>query len=158
MMISPLRHGALRNRSYGLAAVEFTFVVPVVLFLLLACAEIGRAMYQYNTLTKAVRNGAIYAGQVALDPGTDVMELTGTKQTAARNVVVYGTPSASGTPVLPSLVPGTVAVTAPNSTHVQVSVSYPYITLFGGTIPSFGQGPNVSATMNLNATCTVRAL
>ena len=37
----------------GVAIIEFVITLPLLLLLLLATAEIGRALFQYNTLTKA---------------------------------------------------------------------------------------------------------
>ncbi len=160
MNVSAHQNFVSRHHSLGLAAVEFAIVVPVVLFLLLACAELGRAMYQYNTLTKAVRNGAIYAGQVALDPGTHTMALTAGKQASAQNVTVFGTPTAGGSAVLPNFAPGSVTVVAIGTTQVQVSAAYSYVPLFLGGIPTFGQGQSnsIASPVTLSASCRARAL
>ena len=45
-----------RGRQRGVAIVEFVLTLPLLMLLLLATAEIGRALFQYNTLTKAVRD------------------------------------------------------------------------------------------------------
>lgn len=57
-----------RTRQHGLAIIEFTIVLPFLLLAALAVAEAGRAMYQYNTLTKSVHNGVRYLSDKALDP------------------------------------------------------------------------------------------
>ena len=38
----------------GLVVVELAITLPLVLLIMLATAEFGRAIYQYTTLTKAV--------------------------------------------------------------------------------------------------------
>ena len=47
-----------RHRQRGLAIVEFAIVLPLLLLLSLATTELGRALYQQDTLNKAVRDGA----------------------------------------------------------------------------------------------------
>ena len=77
-------------QRHGIVAVETVIVLPVVLFLLLAVAEFGNAILQYNVLTRAVRDSARY---IASDAGANagVINLTAAKITTARNLAVYGT-------------------------------------------------------------------
>jgi Flp pilus assembly protein TadG len=46
------------QKQRGLAMVEFAIVLPILLIILFMVAEIGRALYQYNTLSKAVGDAA----------------------------------------------------------------------------------------------------
>lgn len=69
--------------------VEFALVLPMLFIMILITAELGRAYYQYNTLTKSVREAARYLSVRA--PGVDVDK--------ARNIVVYGNPDGVGDPV-----------------------------------------------------------
>lgn len=50
----------LSNRPIirGVAAIEFAFVLIPLILMVFGVAEFGRALYQYNTLTKAVRDSA----------------------------------------------------------------------------------------------------
>ena len=47
-----------RRRSRGQSLVEFALVLPVALILLLAVFDVGRAVFLYNGLTNAAREGA----------------------------------------------------------------------------------------------------
>jgi Flp pilus assembly protein TadG len=48
-----------RNRhGRGQALVEFALVIPIFLLLLVAIFDLGRAVFAYNTLTNAAREGA----------------------------------------------------------------------------------------------------
>ena len=51
-----------RRRSDGTAAarrlVEFALVLPIFILLLVAIFDLGRAVFAYNTLTNAAREGA----------------------------------------------------------------------------------------------------
>jgi len=61
-------------------------MVPVLLVLAVATTEIGRALYEYNTVAKAVRNAARY---MSMQDPVDV-----NARATARNLVVYGRPDA----------------------------------------------------------------
>lgn len=53
-----------KNES-GVAAIEMGLLLPFLLVLAFGLTELGRAFYQYNTLTKAVRDGARHLSQYA---------------------------------------------------------------------------------------------
>lgn len=142
--------------NQGLAAVELAIVLPVFLILLLASAELGRALFQYNTLHKAVRDGARYLAEHALN-SVPVIEITAATTTATRNLVLYGSPSGGGTPLLPGLAPGDIAVEAVDASHVRVTATYAYAPIFGA-IPAFGLGQDIQVAAPLVARCTVQAL
>ena len=57
MSLSPrgVRHGHARR---GQALVEFALVIPLFLVLLVGIFDLGRAVFAYNTLTNAAREGA----------------------------------------------------------------------------------------------------
>jgi hypothetical protein len=46
------------DRSRGQALVEFALVIPIFLLLSVALFDMGRAVFAYNTLTNAAREGA----------------------------------------------------------------------------------------------------
>jgi Flp pilus assembly protein TadG len=46
------------GRGRGQALVEFALVIPLFLLLLVALFDVGRAVFSYNTLTNAAREGA----------------------------------------------------------------------------------------------------
>jgi Flp pilus assembly protein TadG len=46
------------RRGRGQALVEFALIIPIFLLLLVALFDVGRAVYSYNTLTNAAREGA----------------------------------------------------------------------------------------------------
>lgn len=47
-----------RERRTGQALVEFALVIPLFLLLLVGLFDLGRAVFAYNTLTNAAREGA----------------------------------------------------------------------------------------------------
>ena len=71
--------------------VEFALVLPLLLILAFITTEYSRALYQYNIITKSVRDAARYLS----------MQEQGTKSAEAKNLVVYGSPApaADATPL-----------------------------------------------------------
>lgn len=143
--------GPLRQR--GIATVEFAIVAPLLLLLMLATAELGRAFYTYNTLTKTVRDGARYASIAALN-GAKVIDLTPQIQTDTKNVVVYGNTTPDGQPVLQGLSTGQVEVEDvddPDTVHVKVSAEFLYEPIVKDVIPTFDLGFIMSASVTMRA-------
>jgi hypothetical protein len=125
-----------RDRQRGLAAIEFAIALPLIILIALAVTELGRGLYQYNTLTKAVRDGARYLSNVAVGP-LGIVDI-GPLVSDTKNIVVYGDIN-GGTPVLPNFAPADVTVStvdvplpgggiSPN--HVRVSATYTFTPLF----------------------------
>lgn len=149
------------TRHGGLAIVEFVITVPLVLFVLIATAEIGRAMYQYTALTKAVRDGARWLA----DQPSGANGVGSVQQFAqpAANLTVFGNVAGTGNPVLPRFTPGNVTVqrvlagTTPTQ-FVQVRAVYNFQALFV-PIPGLGLGTSdVNAITTLTAVATQRSL
>jgi Flp pilus assembly protein TadG len=51
-------HRRARGKGRGQALVEFALVLPIFILLLVAIFDLGRAVFAYNTLTNAAREGA----------------------------------------------------------------------------------------------------
>ena len=141
----PTFMGQRNRKQKGQSLVEFAMVVPFLLLVVVGTIELGRAYYYYNTLSKAVREGARYVSGHLYDT-TNVWPL-------AQNMVVYGNETGTGNPVLPGLTTAMVFQTprppgSYNSANpppwVKVSVSYPYTSVIGGFF-----------TLNLNFTPAV---
>ncbi len=115
--------GSIRKQS-GIALVEFTLLVPLMLLFIAVIGEFGNILIKYNMLSKAVQNGARIA----------VTEVYGTANpndialdTDITNAVVYGSksPMEGAQPALEGL---TVTVTQEGKV-VTVTAAYPYQTL-----------------------------
>jgi Flp pilus assembly protein TadG len=144
-------------RQRGTAMVEFAIAAPLLLFLVLATFELGRMISQYNTLTKAVRDGARYAASTAAGGTTGRVNITPSIQSTVTNLVVTGTADGSGSPLLPGPAPA-VSVTDDGNGYVSVSASYAYQPVVGSTLPTFGLGAPIPLTFELNAQTIMRAL
>ena len=154
---TPGRHIGQRT-SRGLATIEFAICAPVLLFLMLATAEVGRVFYQYNTLTKSVRDGARYAIVNASVGTTRVVNITDQVRNETRNLVVTGNTTGTGTPLLPGLMVDNVTVNDAGNGFVSVAASYNYQPMLGATLPTFGLGTPINLTVSLPATVVMRAL
>ena len=137
----------------GLQLVEAAIVIPIFLILFAATAEFGRFFYEYTTLAKAARNGARYLS---------TRFVTTAEITATQNMVVYGSTTATGTPILTGLEPGDVTVTpAGGSGVIPATVT---ITIEGYTYdPIFDlgaliQSEDLSLSINVSPSVTMRYL
>lgn len=150
---------AMKNRSQrGIAMVEFMIVLPVVLFIMLGVTEIGRVLMRYNTLTKALQDGARHASAFALAGNSQVVDIDGELDGEIRNLIVYGNALGTGSPVLEGLSAGQINITVPQAGWVRIDVTYPYVPVMGASIPSFGLAATPSMSFDLNASVTMRAL
>ncbi|HEY8037126.1 MAG TPA: TadE family protein [Methylobacter sp.] len=150
-----------RRRQRGLAMVEMVIVVPILLLLMLGAAELGRALFQYNTLTKAVRDGARYFSANTFVGGGTQVDTTASANTV--NLVIYGQIGSGGTPLLPSPLPTVsppVISTSGGITWVTVTASYQFQFLPGNPLSGIMGlfGSSLTNPLTLNASTTMRAL
>jgi Flp pilus assembly protein TadG len=150
------RSGSARVTG-GIALLEFLIVLPVLIVLMMAAAELGRAFYQYNTLTKAVRDGARYLAGEALGGSTGTLQLDAATVNNTRNLVVYGNTLGTSTPLLPGLTPAAITVTTVAPASVSVVANYPYPPIFA-RLPRFGSGASGPSGFTLRAGITMRAI
>jgi Flp pilus assembly protein TadG len=151
-------------RQRGIMTVEFIIVAPLLMLLLIAVSEFGHALYQYNTLTKSVRDGARYLAANAIS-GSTVIIIDSTDIEDTENLVVYGTTANTGSPILPGLATSHVTVSClgggtacPGVDHIVVAAQYPYRSIMGATLAMFGYGADISLGITLTSTITMRAL
>lgn len=151
-----------RQRQQGLAMVEFTLVLPVLLLLMLAFGEFGRMLYQYNVLLQASRDADRFVASQAWDSTLGTVALSNTLLTETKNVAVYGVPANTGTAVLSGLTTGNVVVAAVGTDHVRVTITYTFCPVIGagncaGSLPGFF-GNQIALGIPLVATTVMRAL
>ena len=83
----------MKNRQRGVATLELALLLPLLLGICFAITELGRAIYTYDTLAKSVRGAARYL----------TTQSAGNGYATARNVVAYGNPAGSGSPLVMGL-------------------------------------------------------
>lgn len=142
---------ALRRDERGTQLVELALVIPLFLMMVGAVGEFGRFFYTYSTLSKATRAGARY--QISQPPGAS--------DATAKNLVVYGNPAGTGSPVVAGLSATNVKVT-PNKTGntvqtVTVSIdNFNYQPIFD--LGKLTKSAALSLNVNVGASSTMRQL
>ena len=137
--------------------IEMVLVTPLLMLLLLGVAEISNAFMQYNTLVKGTQAAARYIANHATPGNTNLINLTDDEIAKATKLFVYGTVVDDAPALLDGLASATVTVSAVDSAHVGVTVSYAYQPLFGGLIPGF-YGSSIDSRFTLTASSVMRAL
>lgn len=90
----------IKNKHKGAALVELALILPLLLLLTFITTEFGRAMYEYNAITKSTRNAVRYLSfQTPPLPGV----VSSPQVTQARNLMVYGSLVNTGTPLVRGL-------------------------------------------------------
>jgi Flp pilus assembly protein TadG len=146
----------------GVALVEFTLVLPLVLMLLLAFGEFGRMLYQYNVLLQASRDADRFVAGQAWNSTLGGIALSNTLLTQTKNVAVYGVPAQVGSAVVSGLTTANVTVAAVGTDHVRVTITYTFCPVIGagnctGSLPAFF-GTTMPLGIPLVATTVMRAL
>ena len=162
-MLSPGQDASKQQR--GFAIVEFLIILPLLLLLLLGVSEFGRTLYQYNTLTKAVRDGARYLATNAPLGSTNSIVIESIDQAETENLVVYGNALGTGAPLLPGLTTADVTLgclgggmSCTGVEHIVVTARYAYQPIIGNALPAFGPGADISLNYTLSSTVTMRAM
>lgn len=141
------------RKQRGIAAVELAIVLIPLVLLAFGITEFGRAIYQYNALTKATRDATRFlSAQGAGDPN-DI--------SAAKCLAVYGNKTCTGNLLVPNLTTAMVSVcdssNCPDHQNqstgsgvinlVTVTVTgYPFTSLVPFVVPSMTFGA-ISTTM-----------
>lgn len=123
------------SKQGGIALVELAIAIPAMLVMMLVTTELTRVMYQYNTLTKLVRDGSRSISSHLLKGSALSGLSTGELQTA-KQLVISGKPQ-GGTALLTGLTEDDITITmnklgtgGTQRYYVQVSAEYDYIPIF----------------------------
>lgn len=81
------------HSQHGAALIELALVIPFMIMLSMIVIEFGRALYEYNSVAKSVRDAVRYLS----------VQTPNTLCDNAKNLVVYGSTSAGSTPLAPGL-------------------------------------------------------
>lgn len=148
-----LRIKRLARNERGIQMVELAIVLPIFLMLFATTAEFGRFFYEYSTLAKATRAGSRYLVTVGVDANED---------TRAKNIVVYGNPEGTGSPVIKGLTTANVTITRqggapalPETVKVQIT-GYKYQPIFD--LGALTKNPSLSLNVDVKPSVTMRYL
>lgn len=127
--------------------VEFAIIVPILVLLVFGITELGRALYQWNTLTKAVATGARYmarANDDVVNPAPDCSTDTNWDdfRVRAENLITTGQTADGGEPLMTGITVTTFeSVNRPfeysgntkNACVIIVEAEANFETIFGGS-------------------------
>ena len=148
-----------RRQQAGAAMIEMVAVTPLLLLLLLGVSEFGKALIEYNTLNKSVREAARQVAKTALLGTTGTVSITDELLAEGQNLVVYGNIAGVGEPRLLGLTIDNVSVIDAGDNRVLIQANYPYIPLMGPVLETFGYGNDpVTSGVTLTASVVMRAL
>ncbi len=160
-----------RIKQRGVAAVEFTIMLPMLLLMVFVTAELGRALYQYSELTRLVRGASRYLSTTAIPDNSGTLSASfdnGCSDDSdcvclgcisdTKDILVYG--QVDGTvPLLYGLSKDDVTISGDSTTYmVTISVDYDWQPIFGESISGFGFGQGIDLGFNFNVSYTMRAL
>ncbi len=129
-----------RRACTGSVMVEFALGTGVLLGMFGGTFQLGYTFLQYNRLQTAVAQGARFASVIPYDSATTTA--SDAFRNAVRNMVVYGSPTAGGSPVVSGLTADNVNLTitfangVPSAMTVSISgftinSAFQHITLSG---------------------------
>jgi Flp pilus assembly protein TadG len=144
-----------RRDEQGVQLLEMAIVIPILLVLFAAVAEFGRYFYEYTTLAKASRVGARYLIGKSVNSSINY-------EAIAKNIVVYGNATGSGSPILSDLTVNNVEVTyagpvsgVPETVTVTI-VNYPHVPLFN--LGALLRNNSLSLAVDVKPSVTMRYL
>jgi len=150
----------LKRGQKGLAAIELTLILPIMLLFLFVTVEFSRLLYQYNALTQVVRNASRYISSNARNASTNVIDITGSDKSEVRDnakaLLINGAFSGA-TQILPNLASATITVSV-SGEFITLTASYPWQPVFSSTLPSFVSGASFDLSFPMVTTYTMRAL
>lgn len=143
-------HPSTASTQRGAAAIEFAFILPLLLLIFTGMIEFGRAMWHYDALAKGARDAARYLSTVPttdLDSAASLTNLCTSVPTPAYCIVanaasragVAGLTPASDITIACAPTACDSALSPADVTTVTVDINYPFV--IGGWIPVFGPSP-----------------
>ena len=102
MRILRTRRLPVPRRDRGSVAVEFAITATLLSTIVFGASELGRAMYQYDTLVKSTRAATRYLAQFSAGDAASI--------TQAKCLVVYGSTACGGATLVPNLTAAMVSV------------------------------------------------
>ena len=145
-----------RGSRRGQALVEFALVMPIFILLLVAIFDLGRAVFAFNTLTNAAREGARMAIVNQYQPSiiarakqqTAIVELNDPSVTVSfYQVNADGTPNTSTPCALSQIAVGCMATVSFEATY------QPITPLIGNIIFRNGVTFTASSTLSVEYSC-----
>jgi Flp pilus assembly protein TadG len=142
-----------RRDEQGVQLLELAVVLPILVLLFAAVAEFGRYFYEYTTLAKGSRVAARYLISKSVNSTTNY-------QAIAKNLVVYGNTTGTGSPIVSGLTTANVSITYQGGTAsipetVTVSITgYTHSPVFN--LGALLKKPSLSTAVEVKPSVTMR--
>jgi hypothetical protein len=144
------------KKQQGLAAIEFTLVLPFLLLLIFASAEFGRLLYQYNALNKTVRDASRYLSSNVIFGDNGNITIKDSIAAKVKNLIQFGQ-SSSASALFPNLGDDDINL-AISGDFIIITVNYNWQPIFSETLTTFGLGNDIDLSFPLVSSYTMRAL
>jgi Flp pilus assembly protein TadG len=124
----------------GAAVVEFAFLLPLIVFLLVVCVDYARIFYYSLTVTNCARNGAVW--------GCDPTVATYSTYTSVSQAALADASNLTPTPTVTSQ-----TVTVGSDSYIEVTVNYTFNTIT--RYPLVPSSVDISRTVRMRMEKTV---
>ncbi|MCG9731305.1 pilus assembly protein [Shewanella sp. Isolate13] len=152
------------NKEKGIAAIEFTLLVPFFLLIIFVTVEFGRALFQYSQLTRMIRDAGRHLSQTIITEGAGMpTDLTDANCNGCisdtKNILMYGAGTGSSTLLSGLKITDITISEFPIDSEIMViSVDYDWTPIFFDQLSEFGLGNGIDLTFNFSSTYAVRAI
>lgn len=153
----------IKKPESGAVLVEFAFVVPLLLLLVVGFSELGFAFYHLNILNKSVQDAARYFSdplQARKGVSSNAIDVSSGNPAVAKaiNLVIYGNTDGTGSSLMPTSASNytpTPTVTSPIADHISVNATYQHNFISGNTLNRLTSG-TIPSVYNLTASSVLR--
>lgn len=130
----------LARDERGIAAVEFAFLLPTLLLVLVGMLELGRGFYHAHVVERGIRAAALYASRAEAP-------LSASDEDAAANIARTGQTAPGGDYTVPGWSHDDATITFTTRSYtvgddsiqvLQVTADVPYVPMFPGLTDFFG--------------------
>ncbi len=143
------------HKQQGASILEFIIVIPILLMFIVLVSEVGILFYTVNALNKSTQDAARFLSQDSASYNT--------RLATAENLLRYGSPNATGQPLLPegNNTSKLVFISSTAANHVTISVTYQHNLIMGtalGLLTGLSTGGNLgfNNTFQLTASSVMR--
>lgn len=153
-----------RAKQSGVAVVEFTLLIPMLLLIIFVTAELGRGIYQYSQLTRMVRDAGRHLSHTVITTANGVPSTLNDDNcdgciSDTKNLLIYG--ANTGTSELLSGISITdvsIDEIPAGSGIMVITVDYDWTPIFFDKLSGFGVGEGVDLGFNLSTQYAMRAI
>ncbi|PKG57319.1 pilus assembly protein TadE [Shewanella sp. Choline-02u-19] len=159
-----MKNQLLYKKQRGIAAIEFTIILPLFLVLIFFTAELGRALYQYSQLTRMIRDAGRHLSQTIITTGNGVPSdlidaYCNGCISETTNILIYGASSGATTQLSGiSITDISISEFPIDSGIMVISVDYDWTPIFFDKMSGFGSGEGIDLSFSMNSTYAVRAI